>query len=236
MPCVFGRSAAGSAIRYIDGICRAPRDAVRISMTIVTGSIVVGRCYLTPSSEVRRVLEVDSKTVTYVVRGKMAFPSWDKKRGNPQARKTSRVRSAVKCRAIGTRTKRNGSLIEPPPAPVFVFVSLLHLTEILLSPPFQGIRITVFSRSGSAMGTANSCASLGTFSGRAHMTAGASPRIACSLHAACLRGPATAIAVTLRSASHLDFRLEPIGLWQACTPSKKTPQRMFSSGGQFVAR
>ena len=36
-----------------------------------------------------------------------------------------------------------------------------------------------------------------------------------------LRGPATAIAVTLRSASHLDFRLEPIGLWQACTPFQK---------------
>ena len=116
--------------------------------------------------------------------GKWHFRLGTRRRGNPQARKTSRVRSAVKCRAIGTRTKRNGSLIGPPPAPVFVFVSLLHLTEILLSPPFQGIRITAFSRSGSAMGTANSCASLGTFSGRAHMTAGASPRIACSLHAA----------------------------------------------------
>ena len=68
-----------SAIRYIDGICRAARDAVRISMTIVPGSIVVGRCYVTPSREVRRVLEVGTNTVTYVVRGKMAFPSWDKK-------------------------------------------------------------------------------------------------------------------------------------------------------------
>ena len=55
-----------SAIRYIDGICRAARDAVRISMSIVPGSIVVGRCYVTPSREVRRVLEVGTNTVTYV--------------------------------------------------------------------------------------------------------------------------------------------------------------------------
>ncbi len=48
-------------------------------MTIVPGSIVVGRCYVTPSREVRQVLEVGTNTVTYVVRGKMAFPYWDKK-------------------------------------------------------------------------------------------------------------------------------------------------------------
>jgi hypothetical protein len=47
-------------------------------MLTETGSILVGRCYLTHSNSVRRVLEVDSKTVTYVVRGKLAFPSWDK--------------------------------------------------------------------------------------------------------------------------------------------------------------
>ncbi len=47
-------------------------------MAVEPGSIVVGRCYATPSSEVRRVLEIEGQTVRYVVRGKLAFPSWDK--------------------------------------------------------------------------------------------------------------------------------------------------------------
>jgi hypothetical protein len=47
-------------------------------MPTETGSILVGRFYLTHSNSVRRVLEVDGKTVTDVVRGKLAFPSWDK--------------------------------------------------------------------------------------------------------------------------------------------------------------
>ena len=46
-------------------------------MPIESGSILVGSCYVTPTNDVRRVLEVDSGSVTYVVRGKMAFPSWD---------------------------------------------------------------------------------------------------------------------------------------------------------------
>jgi hypothetical protein len=48
-------------------------------MAIEPGSILVGRCYATPPGEVRRVLEVDRQSVTYVVRGKLAFPSWDKR-------------------------------------------------------------------------------------------------------------------------------------------------------------
>jgi hypothetical protein len=47
-------------------------------MAIGPGSILVGRCYLTHSNTVRRLLEVDVQTVTYVARGKMAFTSWDK--------------------------------------------------------------------------------------------------------------------------------------------------------------
>jgi hypothetical protein len=64
-----------------------------------TGSILVGRCYVTPANDVRRVLAVDGQSVTYVVRGKMAFPSWD-----PKARQStnkqnfaSEVSSEVSC-------------------------------------------------------------------------------------------------------------------------------------------
>ena len=47
-------------------------------MLTETGSILIGDANLMHSNTVRRVLEVDGKTVTYVVRGKLAFPSWDK--------------------------------------------------------------------------------------------------------------------------------------------------------------
>jgi hypothetical protein len=43
-----------------------------------TGSMVAGKCYLTHSNTVWRILEVGGGTITYVVRGKLAFPSWDK--------------------------------------------------------------------------------------------------------------------------------------------------------------
>jgi hypothetical protein len=46
-------------------------------MAVETKSICAGRCYVTHASEVRKVLEIDGQKLTYVVRGKMAFPSWD---------------------------------------------------------------------------------------------------------------------------------------------------------------
>ena len=47
-------------------------------MTVETYSICVGQCYLTHKREVRKVLEVDGDRITYVVRGKLAFPAWDR--------------------------------------------------------------------------------------------------------------------------------------------------------------
>ena len=47
-------------------------------MTVETGSISVGKCYLTDKLEVRKVMEIDGQSVSYVLRGKMAFPSWDR--------------------------------------------------------------------------------------------------------------------------------------------------------------
>jgi hypothetical protein len=44
---------------------------------IGANSISVGRCYVTPNREVRKVLELDGSKLTYVVRGKLAFPVWD---------------------------------------------------------------------------------------------------------------------------------------------------------------
>ncbi len=46
-------------------------------MAIDSCSILVGRCFVTPDDDVRKVLELDRDSVTYVVRGKLAFPSWD---------------------------------------------------------------------------------------------------------------------------------------------------------------
>ena len=47
-------------------------------MTVEANSICVGRCYVTHNREVRKVLEIDGQKLTYVARGKMAFPSWDR--------------------------------------------------------------------------------------------------------------------------------------------------------------
>jgi hypothetical protein len=46
-------------------------------MPVSYGAIVVGKCFATPKNDVRKVLVIDRDSVTYVVRGKMAFPSWD---------------------------------------------------------------------------------------------------------------------------------------------------------------
>lgn len=46
-------------------------------MAVEVGSLSVGRCYVTPQREVRKVLEIDGQKLTYVARGKLAFPSWD---------------------------------------------------------------------------------------------------------------------------------------------------------------
>ena len=47
-------------------------------MAIRSGSIAVGKCYATTTNDVRRILKIDGMRVTYVTRGKMAFPSWDR--------------------------------------------------------------------------------------------------------------------------------------------------------------
>ena len=75
------------------------RDAMRILMPIESGSIRVGRCYVTPNNDVRKVLEVSSAMVTYVVRGKMAFPSWDAKAWQSTNKQNfaSEVSSEVPC-------------------------------------------------------------------------------------------------------------------------------------------
>jgi hypothetical protein len=47
-------------------------------MAIRYASIAVGKCYMTSTNEVRRIVKIDGMRVTYVTRGKMAFPSWDR--------------------------------------------------------------------------------------------------------------------------------------------------------------
>ena len=57
-------------------------------MMVEASSISVGRCYVTPSREVRKVLELDGQKLTYVSRGKLAFPSWDKEMYRQTTRET----------------------------------------------------------------------------------------------------------------------------------------------------
>lgn len=47
-------------------------------MAVEANSISVGRCYLTHKREVRKVLEIEGERVTYVARGRLAFPAWDR--------------------------------------------------------------------------------------------------------------------------------------------------------------
>jgi len=47
-------------------------------MPINAGSIRLGHCYAIAGGEVRKVIEVQSQTITYVARGKLAFPTWDR--------------------------------------------------------------------------------------------------------------------------------------------------------------
>jgi hypothetical protein len=52
-------------------------------MPISPDSIRVGHCYATAVNDVRLVLEIAGEDVTYVLRGKLAFPSWDKATWRP---------------------------------------------------------------------------------------------------------------------------------------------------------
>jgi hypothetical protein len=49
-------------------------------MAMTSGALRVGHCYVTPSNEMRKIVEFDGGHLSYVVRGRMAFPSWDKER------------------------------------------------------------------------------------------------------------------------------------------------------------
>lgn len=55
---------------------------------IEANSIGVGRCYLTPNREVWKVLELDGQKLTYVARGKLAFPTWDEELRRHTTRET----------------------------------------------------------------------------------------------------------------------------------------------------
>jgi hypothetical protein len=48
-------------------------------MALSSGSIRLGHCYTTWGGDVRKVIEIKGEIVTYVVRGKLAFPTWDQK-------------------------------------------------------------------------------------------------------------------------------------------------------------
>jgi hypothetical protein len=47
-------------------------------MPINAGAIRLGHCYATAGGDLRKVIEVRGDIITYFVRGKLAFPTWDK--------------------------------------------------------------------------------------------------------------------------------------------------------------
>ena len=49
-------------------------------MPINPTSISLGHCYATAGGELRKVIQVQGGDVTYVVRGKLAFPIWDREK------------------------------------------------------------------------------------------------------------------------------------------------------------
>lgn len=49
-------------------------------MPINAGAIRLGHCYATAMGQVRKVIEVGPSFIVYVNRGKLAFPTWDRKR------------------------------------------------------------------------------------------------------------------------------------------------------------
>ena len=57
-------------------------------MAITSSSLRVGHFYATPLDEVRQIVELDGSLVSYVVRGKFAFPAWDKKMWRSATRAT----------------------------------------------------------------------------------------------------------------------------------------------------
>jgi len=47
---------------------------------VLASSLRVGACYVTNENELRKIVQFEGGLVCYVVRGKMAYPSWDKER------------------------------------------------------------------------------------------------------------------------------------------------------------
>ncbi len=46
-------------------------------MPVNYAEIAIGKCFAMPNNDVRQVVGLDRGSVSYVVRGKLAFPSWD---------------------------------------------------------------------------------------------------------------------------------------------------------------
>ena len=46
-------------------------------MPVPASLIGIGRCYVAHRGEVLKVLEIEGQKLTYVARGKLAFPAWD---------------------------------------------------------------------------------------------------------------------------------------------------------------
>jgi hypothetical protein len=46
-------------------------------MSVSYAEIAIGKCFAMPNNDVRQVVGLNRGSVSYVVRGKLAFPSWD---------------------------------------------------------------------------------------------------------------------------------------------------------------
>ena len=57
-----------------------PQDSELHAMPINADTIRRGHCYATAAGDVRKIIEVLPYFVIYVSRGKLAFPTWDKRK------------------------------------------------------------------------------------------------------------------------------------------------------------
>jgi hypothetical protein len=103
-------------------------------MAVTSSSLRVGHCYVTPLDDVRQIVEFERNLVSYVVRGKLAFPAWDGKNGSPPRGKYSLETSRAKCRAIGDRLRESDLALL---AGIVVALRAAHF-RALISPNHRG--------------------------------------------------------------------------------------------------
>ena len=75
---------------------------------MLASSLRVGACYVTNENELRKIVQFEGGLVCYVVRGKMAYPSWDKERWHSITRQAFATEYCAKSLATRIPCKTHG--------------------------------------------------------------------------------------------------------------------------------